>query len=232
MMLISLKVRFWCKHVFARVGQDYVQMSFNKKRNRRESKTAERELSNGGKQKTLHNYSSIMLGTVGGSYTWCSSWKVCNTATICLYISIFSTYIVIFFLTFPRMTSIYSNMYNHKCMVHFAASVCMFCPSLPISVWQHVFHQALHCGYLQLCSVQYSCKSLCIFIIYFSFFWVCHLYIVSCLYLCWTSFFFLLLHRERLRRHSLCGGPVLEPCGNFDKAVLFSFSWTLYLGVY
>ena len=76
MLLISLKVRFWGKHVFARVGQDYVQMSFNKKRNRRESQTAESELSNGGKQKTLYHYSSIMLGTLGGSYTWCSSWKV------------------------------------------------------------------------------------------------------------------------------------------------------------
>ena len=148
-------------------------MSFNKKRNRRESKTAESELSNGGKQKTLHHYSSIMLGTVGGSYTWCSSWKVCNTATICLYISIFSTYIVILFsnVAFPRtrMTSIYSNMYNHKCMV------------------QHQFACFVHL-YHFLCGNMYFTKPYTVVIYNYAQF---NIHASLCAYLLFISFFFL-----------------------------------------
>lgn len=59
-----------------------MRMSFNKKRDRRASQTAESELSNDGKSESLHHYSSIMLGTVGGSYIWCSSYKVCNITTL------------------------------------------------------------------------------------------------------------------------------------------------------
>lgn len=68
-----------------------MRMSFNKKRNRRASQTAESELSNDGKSESLHPYSSIMLGTVGGSYIWCSSCKVCNITAVYYHCSVFLT---------------------------------------------------------------------------------------------------------------------------------------------
>lgn len=87
-----------------------MRMSFNKKRNRRASQTAESELSNDGKSESLHPYSSIMLGTVGGSYIWCSSCKVCNITAVYYHYSVFLTRIKLTSVAVPaQWTSIYSN---------------------------------------------------------------------------------------------------------------------------
>lgn len=137
-------------------------MSFNKKRNRRASQTAESELSNDGKSESLHPYSSIMLGTVGGSYIWCSSCKVCNITAVYYHCSVFLTRIKLTSVAVHGLVYI-ATICGLK-QVHFAVLACMFLliltnfcviTSPSPTLWL----------FTTLCSVQYLCKSQCISIL-------------------------------------------------------------------